>query len=350
MDTKTYNNQTMIAYLLGSLPETEAEAFDELSFADDEFADELNAAEKDLVDAFINGELSGEKLKQFKNYYLVSPRRREKVEFAKAFQSFAEKQLAETEKFFIAEAKPKQTWAGFLSDLFTISRPSRQWGFAFAALALVVFGGWLMVENARLRSQMGDEQARRDTILQRESELQQRERQLQDEIANQRTTNAEAEKELANIRAERERLEQELKKEQEQKRLIERREAEPQLADKSKTPISPSRPISIASFILTPALRGNNELKTISIPAQTDLVKMQLELEADDYKSYRVVLHNQSNNQILWRSGQLKSKVKGANNVLTLRFPAKLLKPQVYSLEVYGLNEIISDYSFRVVQ
>ena len=96
MTKVTYNNETMTAYLLGSLPEAETEQLDELSFTDDEFAAELMAAEKDLVDAYVHGELRGAKLEQFKTYYLASPVRREKVKFAQAFQEFAAKNIAET--------------------------------------------------------------------------------------------------------------------------------------------------------------------------------------------------------------------------------------------------------------
>ena len=91
MSKPTYNNQTITEYLLGSLPEAETERFDELSITDDEFAETLKAAEKDLVDAYVQGELIGAELEQFKFHYLASPLRREKVQFAQAFQVLAEK-------------------------------------------------------------------------------------------------------------------------------------------------------------------------------------------------------------------------------------------------------------------
>jgi hypothetical protein len=345
MNTKTYNNENLTAYLLGALPDAESEIFDELSFTDERFADQLSAAEKDLVDAYVNGELAGENLEKFESYYLATPRRREKVEFAKAFQGFAEKNLT------VIESIPKRTLAGFFSNIFVIRRLQLQWGFALAALLLMIFGGWLFRENARLNSQISESQAKRDELIKRESELEQREKQLSDEITNQRTTNSETEKELAKIREERERLEQELKirQSQEQQRINERR------ADAKKSPASlPPPRITVASFILTPSLRGNNQLPSVSIPPQTDSVAMQLELEPNDYTAYRVVLKNQSGDQVLWRSGRLKAKTKGTNKILNVGFPARLLKSQVYTLEVSGISpnataEIISGYSFRVV-
>jgi DNA repair exonuclease SbcCD ATPase subunit len=260
MNTKTYNNENLTAYLLGALPDAESEIFDELSFTDERFADQLSAAEKDLVDAYVNGELAGENLEKFESYYLATPRRREKVEFAKAFQGFAEKNLT------VIESIPKRTLGGFFSNIFVIRRLQLQWGFALAALLLMIFGGWLFRENARLNSQISESQAKRDELIKRESELEQREKQLSDEITNQRTTNSETEKELAKIREERERLEQELKirQSQEQQRINERR------ADAKKSPASlPPPRITVASFILTPSLRGNNQLPAVSITPQT---------------------------------------------------------------------------------
>ena len=94
MSDPTKNHQTSTEYLLGALPEAETERLDELSITDDEFAESLQAAEMDLVDAYVLGELTGADLERFKTHYLASPLRREKVEFAKVLQSFGEQELA----------------------------------------------------------------------------------------------------------------------------------------------------------------------------------------------------------------------------------------------------------------
>jgi hypothetical protein len=79
-----YDEQLVIRYLLGSVPEAEAERLDELSVADEEFANRLAAVENDLVDAYVRGELAGETRDRFQSYYLCSSRRCEKVNFAEA--------------------------------------------------------------------------------------------------------------------------------------------------------------------------------------------------------------------------------------------------------------------------
>ena len=76
MSKQLYDDKTIAQYLLGSLSETEAERFDKLSVTDDQFADALRIAEKDLVDAYVQGELTGQDLDRFETYYLSSPLRR----------------------------------------------------------------------------------------------------------------------------------------------------------------------------------------------------------------------------------------------------------------------------------
>ena len=72
-------------YLLGRLADAEAAPLDELSISDEEFASRLRAAEHDLVDAYVRGELTGKILDDFQTHYLASPRRREKVALARGF-------------------------------------------------------------------------------------------------------------------------------------------------------------------------------------------------------------------------------------------------------------------------
>jgi anti-sigma factor RsiW len=362
MNEQEYNNQTLHEYLLGSLPEAEAERFDELSFTDENFADALKIAENDLVDAYIHDELTGATLAKFKTHYLASPLRREKVEFARAFQVYAEKNIAEkpAEIRTPVETKPKRNLTEFFSSIFAFSRPVVQSGFALAALAILFFGGWLWRENSRQQFEMNLANVNREQLQPRETELAEREKQLRNETANSNfavnsANNSETEREPAQVREERARLEQQLKKQQtqEQQRLAEQRKLAEQRAAQN-TPVSPPR-AAVASFVLTPSLRGGSRIQSVSISADTATVAPNLELEADDYTAYRAVLRTSSDNRTLWQSGRLKSNKAGENKRLKLNFPAALLKSGIYSIEVSGIaadgeREIISDYSFRVVR
>jgi hypothetical protein len=79
------DDQQLVRYLLGLLPDEEAERLDEMSISDDDVAWRLRVVEDDLVDAYITGTLGGETLERFQSFYLSSERRRRKVAFAGSF-------------------------------------------------------------------------------------------------------------------------------------------------------------------------------------------------------------------------------------------------------------------------
>jgi anti-sigma factor RsiW len=331
MSSATYNNQILTRYLLGALPETETERLDELSTTDDEFADTLKSAEDDLVDAYVQGELSGTALRQFESYYLASPLRRQRVQFAQAFQNFGTKALVTehaggSRADHTHPAVGRKSSGGFSALMAAlVARPALQWGLAVAALVLLIGGGTLLIQNVRLRQQMAQTQARRD-------EFQTRERELQTQLESQRGANAATEKELAQVRDERARLEEELKRAGKQ----------------------PSEPV-VASFILTPQLRGAEQTKTVTIPSATELVTMQLQLEPNEYSTFSAALIDQSSHRVLWRSGRVKARGTEGRKSVNVSFRADLLHPGIYQLRVSatsatGASDPISDYSFKVVR
>jgi hypothetical protein len=355
MNDETYTNEELTSFLLGTLPAERADFFDELSFTDDRFAELLNITEKDLVDAFAQGELTGERLERFNSYYLSSPLRRQKAEFARAFQQAAEKEVP------IAEESRKKSLAGYLSALLTFPRVSLRWGFALAAASLVFFGGWMFYENARLRSELSRSKTGPDDRVRRESDPAEWEKPLDNEPANRSTANSEVERELAEERAERERLAQEeLKDAQQPKRRVAERESQTgaktparQKKERDGKPPGDRVPV-IASFVLSPALRSGNQPVALSLPPGATSVALTLELETDDYTFYRAVLRDQTNDQSVWRSGRLRPQRRGTTPALKLIFPAGLLNARIYSVQISGVKndgttEIVSDYPFRAV-
>src|SRR5580765_1579584 len=81
------DDRQLVCYVLGLLPEEEAERLDEQSIVLDEVAARLTCVENDLVDAYVSGTLDRDILERFESCYLASPRRRDKVRFAERFLS-----------------------------------------------------------------------------------------------------------------------------------------------------------------------------------------------------------------------------------------------------------------------
>jgi len=154
------DDRLLVRYLIGSLPDDEAERLDELSVADDQFASHLSAVEDDLVDAYVKGELSGDTLNRFRAHYLSSPANSEKVQFARAFLKYQG----------MAASAPAHAAAG--RPWLALPRAVPQWGWAAAALVILMASGYLLVDNVRLRNQVTDSRAARERLAERERQLQ----------------------------------------------------------------------------------------------------------------------------------------------------------------------------------
>lgn len=338
MNERSYHNQEIVEYLLGSLPAAETERFDELIFTDDEFAGALDDAENELLDRYARGELEGEALAKFKSYYFASPLRREKASFAEAFQIYGKQDDAKkVENSLSADAKLKETRGGLFSFLkFSKNQnlPLRL-GFAFAALLLMIAGGFLFLKN-RADVETAKQAAPSNVQTEQPKQIEEKESaNAKNEIAAANSVSESAAPLPAN--------------ESPQKKS----NARPMRTPEPEKQIAPLKTI-VAAFVLSPSLRGDASVKSLSISSQTTEINMKLELETDDFPVFLVALTDETGNVNLWHSGKVNAAGKGENKFLNVRFPAKLLKSKIYSLEVSGVSfegktEIIGNYPFRAV-
>jgi hypothetical protein len=305
------DDQLLVRYLVGSLPDDETERLDELSIADDEFAAHLRAVENDLVDAYVKGELAGDTLDRFNTHYLSSPATRDKVAFAEALVRYQR----------TAGKAPSRAARG-RRGLTVSSRMVPQWGWAVAALIFLGATGYLLVENTRLRHQMIDAGAARAALEAREQELQR-------QVTEQRSANAQTARQLAQVR-----------------------EALAQRPDAAATKQPAGRTV-IASFVLLPPRRGAGDIPTLAIPPGTQAVTLQVNLESDDFPIYRVELKDPRTAQTIWRSANLRSARGDGARSLSITLDAGVLKPQTYTVDVTGVPargapESVGSYPFRV--
>ncbi|HTG13871.1 MAG TPA: hypothetical protein VK747_01240 [Blastocatellia bacterium] len=324
----------IIDYLLGASTEPETERLDEMSLTDDDFAQRLHAVENDLVDAYVRGELQGHAASRFNSHYLASPGRRDKVAFAEKLLGFTDSAWAaraETmDETMPASTAARKTIARESSRFRFFARPrlSLQQGLAAAAVVVFIAAGYLTLENLRLRDQIAKEQAERTALAQREQELCR-------QLADQRASDAETEKELTQVRDSLAQLERQAAA----GRQPGKPEAEP-------------RDLKVIAFNLSPQTRGIGQIATLTVPVGTDSVALTLELEAGDFPAYQATLKNPANGQILWRSGKLKTS--GKSKALRISLRGDLLNSQNHVLELSGIPakgvaENIGSYPFKVV-
>src|SRR4030095_2024728 len=141
--------------------------------------------ENELVDGYARGRLSAGDKDLFERNYLASPVHRERATFARtlveAADSSAEPHPARS------RTEPSPSWWSSLLASFL----GNSWRLATVAamLLLVVAGFWLITERARLRDQIAQTHAEREALGQREQEL-------EHQLAQQRSSDAETENEL----------------------------------------------------------------------------------------------------------------------------------------------------------
>jgi len=97
-------DERITAYLLEELTEQESEQFEEQCFAQDEWPPEIDAAEQDLIDAYLRNDLTSDRKRRFQERYLTTEARKARVLAAKTFHATL--------------CPPKATWREWLQTFF----------------------------------------------------------------------------------------------------------------------------------------------------------------------------------------------------------------------------------------
>jgi len=143
------NQQMLEKYLLGDLSEPERERIEKEYFTNDEAWELLTTVEDELIDSYIRGRLSKRQRGQFQNYFLQSPRRRERYEFALLLLDPAVRQSPDdTALSHSGERRSQLFWPGFSK---WISAPQL---YTAVTVLMLVICAFLTMQNGRLRLQV----------------------------------------------------------------------------------------------------------------------------------------------------------------------------------------------------
>ncbi len=306
------DDEELIRYVLGLLPDEATERLDEASIADDEVAARLHSVETDLVDSYVRGQLVGATLDRFESYYLMSPRRRESVRAATRFVRALDRAVPRDEGL---------TWKD------RIARPTRVASFVAAAALVLVVSGILLFQAVRPRNPL--------TVATSESGA----------VGN-RTQAGEQQPTGERGAVPPDGLERD----------------RPSAAASATTPASEppdgkraAPPGQIVAVVLLPPTRAVAPIPTLAIPSDADRTGFELRLESNDFSRYQVGLKNPATNNILWRSDWIPARVSGDQASVFVVVPANLLEPQHYALELTGRGadgrlEVMGSYTVRIAE
>jgi hypothetical protein len=308
MESERIDERLLVKYLLGNLPDEEQARVEDRAFSDPAYLAALDAAEADLIDAYVQGHMPQADRLSFEHRFLTSARRRDKVDFATALARVA----AESKDLKQTSAETRSVW-GALTDLVRGWNRSFQFGAGLAAAVFLVTVFWAIAEHQATRTRIVALEAQQRDLAVRAQQLQ---RQLG------------AEQELAGRLA----------------------------ADLHKQQSGAGTASAVASLMLLGGVsRAQARGEQLMLEASTRLVRIEMQLEArDDYSRFRAELRTRRGDEILIRSN-LHRRRDGAGYLVGFETPAEALGAGEYELALKGVRsdgtvEDVAYYYFSVRQ
>jgi len=147
MPSRTYTTEEIVKYLLGELPEAEADSLERAYFEDSTQAGTVTEIENDLIDDYIRRQLPSNQRARFEQHYLTHPNRRRRVEEAKVLLL----RLDQLKKSRPASSEKRLWWQSMLAFM-----PGRVLAcVCVIAVFLLALGGLrLWRKNNQLRQQI----------------------------------------------------------------------------------------------------------------------------------------------------------------------------------------------------
>lgn len=309
-DVKVKSDDRATRFLMGELSENERLDVEERFLNDNEFFEEILAAEDALVDQHLLGLLSEEETTRAKFLLESGREQRRNVEFTREL-------IALLRQSGLSE-KPRATTAPISVGRFK-NMPRIPYGVSIGLTVIVLFlGSWIVYLHFKERNT----EAKR--------------------IAAERSNN-ETIKDLNQEREKSRLLAQELERERQ-----ERLKTEDLLVQSL-----PGQPPKITSLLLTPTtFERESESNIKTLRATTERIRLQLAVnEGAQYDRYSLLITTFSGNKI-WSSDSLRAN-QIRHGKLVVTFPGSLFTYEDYKLELKGLSESgefmhIADYTFKV--
>lgn len=309
--------QSAIRYLLGAMTDAERSDFEGSSFSRDHSVEVLEAVRDELIDEYLDGELSPADRERFENYFLISPHHLRKVEFTRSLREVVAKTAGPAAP---AATRGESLWqtipAALLGNKFRAA--------AVACIALMIVCGaafyvfWrsrnVPIEQPPQTAGINDQSA--PTAPGSEAEV-----------------NADTRQQTAD---------------QNQRPAVDSpaRDAE-QLREK--------RGAQTVMFSLHATVRGSDEVRPLIVPAQASAVGLVIDRPADGHASYRALLGTVEGREVWSRVVRKLPPAGAAAAKTTITVPAGLLSSEDYALRITGIKasgeeETVSRYYFRVIK
>lgn len=312
------DSDLLTRFLLDAVDERERAEVEDRLLSETEFYEQMLGREAELTDAYVRGELSHGERKRFEKSFFASRDRRKRVEFAQGLADSATLlQREESTKRDSAVAPVTIRSRGWLPSLFA-QRPAV--GYALAAALLMVIGvtGWFAVE--RMRGWVEPQRAGTNGVP--SPGPKQDDTGVASRQPDQGTPSPGSDNATPGV---------------------------------SQTPAREEQATrtAFATITLVPGSLRDGAGANLFIPRGSTHLRLRLQLEEDNYRSYNAVLSTPEGRNV-WTGAARKDREKNAQFV-TFILPAASLARGDYIIELTGTTagarpEAAAQYSFRVTR
>ena len=322
-ESKTIYDERLVKYLLGQMDDPERYRFEAEYFSDDELFGLLRECEEWLIDEYLRGRLLTEERRQFERQFSASALSQSEVRLSRALNKLGDREAQRSKP--VPARRPEPDKKGrFLP--FSWLTPSLNWVAAAVTLVILISCGWLAVSNVELRKKIERLEAGQQTSRSNEQDL-------QNQISARDRANTELAKKLDEERAKAEELRNDLAKAEEQ------------------TSGTAPRPI-VATLFLLPGQRSmGGGPQVLTVHPETDLVRLDLNLEPDDFVSYQADLRDSSDHTV-WQKTGIKARSVGGRKLISLLVPGPLFKDSnrytvlLNGVTASGSSQEVNTYQF----
>ncbi len=347
---KLENEQIILKFLFGEMSEDERFEFEEKFILDAKLFEEVKVVEDELIEKYVRGWLTSAETSKFEKHFLNTEKRRERVEFSR--QMIAQLKAFEEKPVLIEKKEIISTEESFWNKLFgAFLAPKTVMAGAFAIL-VVAFGSWFLYQNFRntgtqivkkentetqplpINTSTPTPEDSPEELPENTSVNEGQESQSNSQVNTSNETN----KPKTNTKQ----IPRKTPKPKKSPRQIKKKAAPIKTPQVQRTAPNPV----LALFAGTVRSGGKNNV--LNLPKNAKGATLQLNLEANDYKSYQAQLTDADGN-ILFQRGNLKARKSRINFFI----PAKNLKRGDYIIRLFGKNdsgenESVADFQFRV--
>lgn len=296
------------SYLLGLASPEERKRVEERLLADSHYFNEIERVEECLTDEYVRGEIQGIEKEQFDRHFLRSAERREDL----AFAGLLHRHLSDPNVALRPSHPPASRW-----------RRAMEIALASAAIALIAASVLLFRQVSNLHAGAARLEQQRAAADERAQSLA---RQLAEQghlIATLKQELAKQEKVLATLPMD-------------------------HIAWETS---------DVAVFALSPGLdRTGAKVRRITIPAQAQILRLELKLEGVRYRHYQAQVETVEGD-VIWTAGGLtvRSIEDNRRKAIALLLPVALVTRSEYLIKVAGItqsgtSESVDTYYLNIVQ